>query len=60
MIFFLTIGYTGTAERLSVEIPNSSLFSFSNLFQVILAFALQLVGQILMIVGLGTFFVNEL
>jgi magnesium-transporting ATPase (P-type) len=59
-IFFLTIGYTKTADKLSKDIPSSSLFTISNLFQVLLAFGLQLVGQILIMVGLTQIFRNAI
>lgn len=55
-LFFLTIGYTGTADKLTKEIPNGSLFTVSNLVQVLVMFGLQLTGQILMIVGLTQIF----
>lgn len=55
-LFFLTIGYTGTAKRLSVDIPSASLFTVSNMTQVMVMFGFQLAGQILMIAGLSQFF----
>jgi hypothetical protein len=57
-LFFLTIGYTKTAKKLSVAIPNGSLFTVSNLTQVLVMFGLQLAGQILMLVGLTQIFAN--
>lgn len=51
--FFLTFGYTGTVEKLSKHIPNNSLFCLTNIFQVIFMFAIQLVGQISMILALS-------
>jgi hypothetical protein len=50
--FFLTFGYTGTVQKLSKERPNSSLFCVTNIFQVIFMFAVQLIGQIVMILAL--------
>ena len=47
--FFLTFGYTGTVAFLNKNIPPMSLFSFSNLFQIIFMFAIQIIGQISMI-----------
>jgi magnesium-transporting ATPase (P-type) len=44
--FIVFVGYTATAKKLSIERPRSSLFSFTNLFQMMSAFALQLAGQI--------------
>lgn len=55
-LFFLPYGYTGTAEKLSPTIPRGSLFTLSNLTQVLIIFGLQVTGQILMIVGLTQIF----
>jgi len=46
--FFLIlfIGYTGTADKLSIEKPRNSLFSFTNIMQIIVMFLLQFAGQI--------------
>ena len=44
--FILVIGYTGTPERLSIDRPRHSLFSLTNCVQVLVAFSLQLIGQI--------------
>lgn len=51
--FFLTFGYTGTVKTLSRHIPNNSLFCVTNIFQVIFMFAIQLVGQICMLLALS-------
>lgn len=51
--FFLTFGYTGTVKTLSRHIPNNSLFCVTNVFQVIFMFAIQLVGQICMLLALS-------
>ena len=58
--FFLTFGYTKTADRLSKAIPNSSLFSLSNLFQIVTMFVIQLIGQIIMIVGISQVFDEDI
>lgn len=44
--FFLTIGYTASADSLSILRPNDSLFSVSNVICVLVMFIIQLVGQI--------------
>lgn len=44
--FILFIGNTYTARDLSIEKPKSSLFCFSNLFQILIAFGTQAAGQI--------------
>jgi cation-transporting ATPase 13A3/4/5 len=49
-LFIIFVGYTGTADSLSIEKPRNSLFSFTNLFQMIITFGLQICGQIIMIV----------
>lgn len=54
--FVLFIGYTNTADRLSIDKPSSSLFCISNLIQVIVAFVIQLIGQIFMIVAYSNSF----
>lgn len=54
--FFLTFGYTGTVKNLSKHIPSSSLFSFTNIFQIVIMFAIQIIGQISMILALGGMF----
>jgi magnesium-transporting ATPase (P-type) len=60
--FFLTIGYTSCASRLSELRPNDRLFSFSNMFCVISLFLIQLVGQFLVIILMagGTIFTSIL
>lgn len=50
--FILLIGYTATANRLSVEKPSNSLFCFSNLFAVLFAFILVVIGQASMVLSL--------
>jgi hypothetical protein len=51
--FFLTFGYTGTVEKLTKERPNSSLFSITNIVQVLSMFLIQLIGQVCMIITLS-------
>ena len=51
--FFLTFGYTATADKLNKHIPNNSLFCFTNIFQVVFMFGIQLIGQICMMLALG-------
>ena len=51
--FFLTFGYTGTVRKLSRDRPSSSLFSITNIFQVIFMFVIQLIGQIIMIIAIS-------
>ena len=58
--FFLTFGYTKTAETLSKDKPSSSLFTISNVFQVVIMFGFQLTGQILMLVGMSQIFSQEI
>ena len=59
-LFFLTIGYTRTVTKLSTQIPNGSLFTASNITQVLIMFGFQLAGQILMIAGVTRFFADGL
>lgn len=40
------LGYTATADRLSVEKPRSTLFSLTNIAQILVMFAIQFAGQI--------------
>jgi cation-transporting P-type ATPase 13A2 len=56
LLFIIFIGYTDTADRLSVARPSNSLFCFSNLFQVLFAFVLVVIGQISMILSLSGLF----
>ena len=51
--FIILVGYTETADKLSIARPSNSLFCFSNLFQVVFAFVLVLVGDITMILALS-------
>ena len=55
--FFLTIGYTSSADTLSVLRPSDSLFSVSNVICVLVMFIIQLVGQLSVIIVManGTF-----
>lgn len=41
------VGYTPTAPRLSIERPRSTLFSFTNIIQILVMFFLQAAGQAL-------------
>lgn len=59
-LFFLTIGYTKTADKLSVSRPNGSLFAVSNLVQVLLIFGIQLMGQLLVMVGLTQTYASDI
>lgn len=43
-VFFLTFGYTGTAKTLTKEAPNCSLFTISNISQLLIAYFLQMIG----------------
>ena len=49
--FFLIIfvGYTATADRLSVERPRNTLFSLTNICQILFMFLVQAGGQVLSI-----------
>lgn len=44
--FILFVGNTATADKLTPERPRSSLFSFTNMFQMIIIFGIQVAGQI--------------
>lgn len=44
-LLVLFLGYTGTAATLTVDKPRNSLFSCTNLFQVIAMFVIQFVAQ---------------
>lgn len=44
--FIVFIGYTKTATTLSVERPRGSLFCFTNMMQMLIAFGVQVAGQI--------------
>lgn len=48
--FFLTLGFTPPARRLSVLRPSDSLFSVGNLTSVLLLFGIQMFGQFLVII----------
>lgn len=52
MNFFLIlfIGYTKTSDKLSIEKPRNSLFSFTNLLQMMIMFGIQFAGQIVSII----------
>ena len=54
--FIVFVGYTATTKKLSLAIPNNSLFCFTNLFQVLAAFFLNVVGQISVILALSGLF----
>lgn len=45
-LLILFIGYTGTADKLSIQKPRNSLFSVTNLFQIMVMFVLQFGGQV--------------
>ena len=57
--FFVFIGYTGTAKKLTKESPNISLFTVANITQLMASFLLQMVGQIGIIMVLGFIFDTE-
>ena len=59
-LLFLTVGYTGTAEKLSVEIPKGSLFTVSNMVQVLWMFGVQLMGQFLMLYAITQPFADRI
>lgn len=40
-LLILFIGYTSTADKLSIQKPRNSLFSFTNLLQIIFMFLVQ-------------------
>jgi cation-transporting ATPase 13A2 len=48
-LLLLTYGYISTADKLTKEKPLNSLFSFSNIFQILCMVAIQLIGQIVAI-----------
>ena len=48
-LFFMTVGYTGTADQLSAAKPSRSLFTVTNMSQVAIMYLLQLVGQLFMV-----------
>jgi cation-transporting ATPase 13A2 len=54
--FIVVFGFTGTADKLSVAIPNNSLFCFTNLFQILFYFGINVLGQISMIMALSGIF----
>ena len=56
--FIVFVGFTSTTDKLSVAIPNNSLFCFTNIFQVLFAFGLNVVGQIGMILAISGMFAN--
>jgi hypothetical protein len=58
--FIVVIGYTATEDKLSIEKPNNSLFCFTNLAQVMIVFAIQVLGQISMILTLSGMFSDTL
>jgi hypothetical protein len=50
--FFLTFGYTKTNKRLNKYVPNDSLFCLTNIVQLVFMFAIQLIGQICVVLAL--------
>ena len=48
-LFIVCIGYTKTADSLTTLKPRGSLFSATNIGQVVAAFIIQLIGQICVI-----------
>ena len=59
-VFIIFIGYTKTSESLSIARPSNSLFCLSNLFQVMFAFLLVVIGQISMVLSLSGIFSNTI
>lgn len=59
-IFFMTFGYTGTANKLSKDKPSYVLLSFTNLLQIFVMFFTQLFGQLLMIYSLSNIFSDDI
>lgn len=57
-VFFLTFGYTGTATKLTKQAPNCSLFTVANIAQLLIAFVIQMGGQLAMIVGLSSIYAD--
>lgn len=45
-LLILFIGYTGTADKLSIQKPRNSLFSVTNLVQIMIMFVIQFGGQV--------------
>ena len=56
--FFITFGYTQTAEKLTRKRPSYLLLSLTNIVQLIAMFVTQLLGQLLMIYSLGHIFAD--
>lgn len=57
--FIVFVGYTSTSQRLSVAIPNNSLLCVTNMFQVLFAFGINVIGQISMILAISGPFAVE-
>ena len=51
--FIIFVGYTATSQKLSIAIPNNSLLCVTNLFQVLFAFGINILGQISMILAIS-------
>ncbi len=51
--FIIFVGFTATADKLSIQRPSNSLFCFSNLFEVLFSFCFVVLGQISMIFALS-------
>ena len=51
--FIIFVGYTATSKKLSKAIPNNSLLCLTNLFSVMFAFGLNVLGQIVMILAIS-------
>lgn len=52
-VFIILVGRTGTASTLSIARPSNSLFCVSNLFQIVFAIVLVVIGDVLMITSLS-------
>lgn len=51
--FIVVFGFTATANKLSAAIPNNSLFCFTNLFQILFYFGVNVIGQVSMVLALA-------
>ena len=58
--FFMTFGYTPTEGVLSKKTPQRSLFTLSNVIQILAMNVIQLVGQIVMIASMVTIFASDI
>ena len=54
--FIVVFGFTAPADKLSVAIPNNSLFCFTNLFSVLFFFGINVLGQVSMLLAFSGVF----